>query len=94
MTYAVKQIVIQELESARLQRAAIYNGEAVANDGKSKKGSNKPVSAGPSKKVDDEPEPSLSQTSSKSDESLPNHLRQLNPKELEPSKERVCLFDS
>ncbi|XP_001603491.2 chromosome transmission fidelity protein 18 homolog [Nasonia vitripennis] len=90
LTYAVKQIVIQELESARLRRAAIYNGEALDKDGKSKKSSNKPASAGPSKKVADELEPSLSQSSSKSDEGLPNHLKQLNPKELEPSKEKKC----
>ncbi|KAJ8687340.1 hypothetical protein QAD02_023134 [Eretmocerus hayati] len=97
LAYAVKQIVIQELETERLQRAAAMSDDAPASttgttsNQSSKASSNK--SSGASTSVSsvpmDEDVPSSSQPSSS--QNVPNHLRQqLNPVELKPSAEKKC----
>lgn len=80
MPYAVKQIVIQELETTRLQRAAIASG------------ANPTATATPatsSKESKPKPAPKLSQ---EDPTNVPNHLRQLNPVQLQPATEKVNSF--
>lgn len=82
LAYAVKQIVIQELESARIRRAAIMSGEET---------SNKPNEVNTSSNKNTDEQASSNHTKSKSaDANLPNHLKQqLNPIAVTPTNDKV-----
>ncbi|XP_058807276.1 chromosome transmission fidelity protein 18 homolog isoform X2 [Phymastichus coffea] len=77
LPYAVKQIVIQELEAARIRRSVIMSGEEET----------KKLSTWPSSSSKENP----GQSKSKADGSLPNHLKQqLNPIEITPRNDKRC----
>lgn len=71
MSYAVKQIVIQELETARIQRTALATNDSNKNMDNKKSTSTTSNERQKSNKIDDQ--------------NVPNHLRQqLNPVQLKP----------
>ena len=87
LSYAVKQIVIQELETARLQRAARMNGEiteSAKNEKKTVQSSTPWSKSTPVVAPVVAPVATPSQSTSEI-ENIPNHLRQLNPVQIDPS---------
>ncbi|KAL7301054.1 hypothetical protein TKK_0006326 [Trichogramma kaykai] len=83
LSHAVKQIVIQELEVTRLQRAAIASGEPTNQNPSAQKSIESRLKSGASKSG------SASQASQSSD-NVPSHLRTLNPVQIEPVAEKKC----
>jgi hypothetical protein len=82
LPYAVKQIVIQELETARLQRMAQLTKESVKNSTKLET----------SNSQNDLSILKTKQLNLKTDENIPNFLKQLNPIELKPTSQTVSRF--
>ncbi|XP_011497197.1 PREDICTED: chromosome transmission fidelity protein 18 homolog [Ceratosolen solmsi marchali] len=81
LPYAVKQIVIQELENTRLQNIMVKCDEIVENTCKSTSTTfqSKNNSILKAKAVD-----------AKGDKNIPNHLKQLNPVELKAADQSKC----